>query len=289
MGISRVLFSSILRGSKTSILPRSAQAICKHCELRCLHSRGYLRQKEGRTTHWDVLLEHETLLLPSALIAALADTAAAGRPRSLRLVHMPSNQFSAALSYVERGEILSSVARSELIRAQLPAHLSAAGLRDATWTTLPVESSGSNDSHALAEFASNWRQAVSALGVARSELDRLVKLAVRLRKGWSRERFTPKWQGCFKDRGGEYSLVHIHDCTIWQLKVVHAKLGQRAMLNGPRTFGHTTQACAAACTGFAYFALQNGGQCFCAQTSPKVANHSKVRVTSRARSSWIWL
>ena len=84
-------------------------AFCKHCELRCVHSRASLHRKESRAQgRWDVLIEHETTLPPRVIANALASSGggsggggSGGRP--LRLVHMPSMQFAAAFTYAERG------------------------------------------------------------------------------------------------------------------------------------------------------------------------------------------
>ena len=56
-----------------------------------------------------------------------------------------------------------------------------------------------------------------------------------------------------------------------------AAVGAGLFSDGPRAFGYTSQACAAACTGYRYFALQGGGQCFCGHAlGRKAANHSKL-------------
>jgi len=148
--------------------------------------------------------------------------------------------------------VLASVARGEHAHARLPAHLDAAGVGEDARMTLPLEPRGDSDSQARTEFAAGWRRVGSMLGVARAELERFVGVAQGVRAAWSRERATPRWHGCYRDRPGD-----------------------RAMSGGPRTFGHTTQACAAACTGYAYLALQ-AGQCFCARSLPKGGNFTKV-------------
>ncbi|KAL1530782.1 hypothetical protein AB1Y20_001678 [Prymnesium parvum] len=224
-------------------------AVCKHCELRCVHSRSLLRRKDSRASKWDVLIDHESTASPLALAAALA---APPHGRALRLIHMPSQQFAAALVYAERGAALASLAHSERLRAQLPAALAAAGVADGVWTTVPLEPLA-NDTQARAEFGASWRRVAATLGVAHAELEGVVGVATKVRHGWTKERATPRWVGCYRDRSGG-----------------------RAMSSGPRSFGHTTQSCAAACTGYHYFALQSGGQCFCSRTVPKSSNHSKV-------------
>jgi len=59
----------------------------------------------------------------------------------------------------------------------------------------------------------------------------------------------------------------------------------RAMRNGPKQrgswwwkteYGFTGSSCSAACNGYTYFALQNGGQCFCEND----LNHAKKYGTS---------
>ena len=56
-----------------------------------------------------------------------------------------------------------------------------------------------------------------------------------------------------------------------------AAVGAGLFSDGPRAFGYTSHACAAACTGYRYFALQGGGQCFCGHAlGRKAANHSKL-------------
>jgi hypothetical protein len=131
---------------------------------------------------------------------------------------------AAAFNYSERGDVLASVARGEHAHARLPAHLDAAGVGEDARMTLPLEPRGDSDSQARTEFAAGWRRVGSMLGVARAELERFVGVAQGVRAAWSRERATPRWHGCYRDRPGD-----------------------RAMSGGPRTFGHTTQACAAAC------------------------------------------
>lgn len=178
------------------------QAVCEYCELRCVHSRALLRRKEAKLK-WDVLLEHEALLVPRAVVRALSEAAATQPSRPMRLVHMPSNQFAAALSYAERGEILASVARSENMRSQLPPLLADAGLPDTIWDSLPMFSAHMNESLSLSQYTSEWRRVVAALGVPHTQIDHLVKIAISLRNTWTKERPAPKWVGCFRDRGGE--------------------------------------------------------------------------------------
>ena len=82
------------------------------------------------------------------------------------------------------------------------------------------------------------------MGMLASAVDKTVTIAAALRAAWvATKADLIKWHGCFADRPAE-----------------------RMLAGGSRAFGHTTQACAAACMGYALFALQGGGQCFCART-----------------------
>lgn len=215
-------------------------AICSHCQLRCIHGRG------GRPppTHWDVLLEHESTVTPDAIASSLSAAATALTARPLWFVHAPAAQFPAALGlYSSRGGVLASISHGELARARLPAALSARSIH--TWATLPLDpiSNGTRG----AAVAPAWRGMLKSLGVRTSDVALLVGVIERLRARL--QMAAPKWVGCYRDHAAARELVH-----------------------GPTTSGHTSLACAAACCGYPYFSLQNGGQCFCAAHA---ANHSR--------------
>jgi hypothetical protein len=91
--------------------------------------------------------------------------------------------------------------------------------------------------------------------VAAPEEAHLAAQAEQLRNRFGAADPAPQWQGCFRDSKED-----------------------RLFAEGPRAFGHTSQACAAACTGHRFFALQGGGQCFCGRTLGRHgrANHSKL-------------
>ena len=80
-----------------------------------------------------------------------------------------------------------------------------------------------------------WRAVLAAMGARDPALSTLVAVAehVRERFAASAAAAAPVWVGCHRDRATE-----------------------RAFSEGPRTAGHTTLACAAACVGYGYFALQ---------------------------------
>ena len=81
----------------------------------------------------------------------------------------------------------------------------------------------------------------------------LAAQAEQLRNRFGAADPAPQWQGCYRD-----------------------SREARLFSEGPRAFGHSSQACAAACTGHRYFALQGGGQCFCGRTLGRRTNHSKL-------------
>jgi hypothetical protein len=194
-----------------------------------------------------VLIEHETTILAERTAAALAAAASALAPRPLRLVHSPAAQFAAALSsYSVRGGVLASVARGELMRARLPTALATAGFAPTHWARAPLEPL-TNSTRTAASAA--WQALLSALGMRPADATALSSAYDTLRAGLLRaghgashgaQGAAPAWTGCYRDRAEE-----------------------REMSDGPRTFGHTSLACAVACTGYPAFALQNGGQCFC--------------------------
>ena len=66
----------------------------------------------------------------------------------------------------------------------------------------------------------------------------------------------------------------IHDMfqTVSRNDAAHS----RSQADGPRAFGYTSQACAAACTGYPFFALQGGGQCFCGKAFGSSPQHAKA-------------
>jgi len=223
------------------------EAICRHCELRCLHGAGGKRARRN----WDVLVEHELTLEPSRLARATAAAAAAIAPRPLRLVHLASSQWHAAMRYFEHGASLASTVLSEAGHAQLPAALASAGLQpdELLWrsTLTPLHN------RSTAAVGAAVRVMLQFLGVAPAEEDLLVAVAESTHSRLARHETAPQWLGCFSDRADDRDLP-----------------------DGPRTFGHTTQACAAACTGYAYLALQGGGQCFCGRSYGAGANHSRA-------------
>ena len=225
--------------------------VCEFCKLRCVHSRSMLRRLPVR--QWDVLIDHETVATPAAIAAAMSAGTASLAPRALRLVHSSSPQFSASLTFHERGGVLASVSRSELTRAHLPETLAAANVPEAAWISHPMDPLA-NDSRK--EYAAGWRRIVAGVGMLSPVADEVVSIAAALRARWVsggyRDGGVIRWLGCFNDLPAA-----------------------RAMTAGPRSFGHTTQACAASCTGYNYFALQSG-QCCCARTLSRSANHSKV-------------
>ena len=128
--------------------------------------------------------------------------------------------------------------------------LQAAAVPDAAWAELMLENINNNSRAAL---LSGWRGVLQALGVAAPEEARLVAQAEQLRGRFGAADPAPQWQGCYRD-----------------------SREARLFSEGPRAFGHSSQACAAACTGHRYFALQGGGQCFCGRTLGRRTNHSKL-------------
>ena len=208
-------------------------AVCVHCALSCEHSRGGRRPP----SEWDVLIEHEATATPTQTAAGLAAAAAAIAPRPLRFVHAPAAQFPAALGmYSVRGGVLASVAYGELARAHLPAALDAAGIGSSGWVGATLEPIANGTKGAAVGVT--WRSLLTQIGMRSSEVTTLVPVIERVRSRL--QSAAPKWLGCYRDHAAD-----------------------RDMNQGPRTPGHTTLACAAACMGYPYFALQNGGQCFC--------------------------
>lgn len=163
-------------------------------------------------------------------------------------MHFASAVWQASLHYFERGGTLLSTALSELHHAQLDQAISAAGLGGVLWSThLPALTNSSTVApslHAMLRF----------LGTAPLEEERLVLAA---ESAFSRARRRPdetlRWVGCHLDVADS-----------------------RGLPEGPRSFGHTSQACAAACTGYPLFGLQGGGQCFCGHAYVGGANHTRV-------------
>jgi len=224
-------------------------SLCAHCELRCVHARG---PPSAAQREWDVLIEHESTARPVAIAAAMRVAAAALAPRPLLLLHAPSAPLAAALRFSARGGTFASLVQSELLRAQLRGALQAAALPDAARAELMLENINNNSRVAL---LAGWRGVLQALGVAAPEEAHLAALAEQLRSRFGAADPAPQWQGCFRDSKED-----------------------RLFAEGPRAFGHTSQACAAACTGHRFFALQGGGQCFCGRTLGRHgrANHSKL-------------
>jgi hypothetical protein len=221
------------------------EAICRHCELRCFHGSGGKRPRHN----WDVIIEHELTLEPARLALAAAAAAAAVAPRPFRIVHMASSQWHASLRFFERGSSLASTVMSESSHAQLPAKLSAAGLPSDTvlWRShLKPLRNGSSVAPGVGDM-------LRFLGVGAPDLDRLTEAAEATYSRFVKHETSPQWLGCFQDSAEDRDLP-----------------------NGPRTFGHTSQSCAAACTGYPYLGLQGGGQCFCGRAYGSGSNHSRV-------------
>lgn len=223
------------------------EAICRHCELRCFHGSGGRRPR----LRWDVIIEHELTLEPARLAHGAAAAAAVLAPRPLRIVHMASSQWHASLHYFERGSSLASTVMSESSHARLPAMLAAAGLPAASvlWRShLDPLRNGS-----AAAAAAGVREMLGFLGVEEPDRERLASVAEDTYARFVRHPTSPQWLGCFLDSAADRDLP-----------------------DGPRTFGHTSQSCAAACTGYPYLGLQGGGQCFCGRTYGSGHNHSRV-------------
>ena len=173
--------------------------------------------------------------IASDLAAASSDLAP---QRPLHFVHMPAAQFPAALGmYMQRGDVFASVTRGERARARLPSALERAGFRTG-WSTFARTR---RQRHARCccrrDVACAPHFARHALGGDEPAARPGGAPAARLQTA------PPQWLGCYRDSASERDRIG----------------------DGPGTFGHTTLACAVACTGYPYFALQNGGQCFCAQ------------------------
>jgi len=222
---------------------------CGHCGLRCAFGRGSAR---GARRGWDVLVEHESTDAPEQFAAALRAASASLAPRPLRLLHLPSAPLAAALKLSERGDTFGSLVQSELARGQLREAMEAHGVPNATWHEMLLEPLNRNNSHFT--FLAGWRETLGLLGVAAPDDERLVARAAEMRTRFASLDAAPQWLGCYRDAPGD-----------------------RAFNDGPRAFGHTSQSCAAACTGYRYFALQGGGQCFCGREPPHGnANHTKL-------------
>uniref|UniRef100_A0A7S4BP66 WSC domain-containing protein n=1 Tax=Chrysotila carterae TaxID=13221 RepID=A0A7S4BP66_CHRCT len=115
------------------------------------------------------------------------------------------------------------------------------------WLEPPTNSSARH-------FGANFRALAAKLGIAPFEQERLSMLAEEIHRAFRHSSDArPKWQGCFQDMAND-----------------------RDVTDGPAAFGHSSQACAAACTGWPYFALQGGGQCFCGDAFSRTPNHSKL-------------
>lgn len=224
------------------------EGICRHCDLRCFHGAGGRRARE----RWDVIVEHELTLEPTRLARGVAAAATAISPRQLKIIHLASSPWHAALRYSARGASLTSTVMSESADAQLHGALSAVGLPadDILWRShLDPLHNGS-----AATIGAGVRSVLRFIGgVIPREETRLVDMAESIYTHFVRHETSPRWVGCFRDSAADRDLP-----------------------DGPRTFGHTTQSCAAACTGYAYMALQGGGQCFCGHTHGMGANHSQV-------------
>lgn len=210
-------------------------AVCRHCALACVASRfGAAAPHED----WDVLLVHEISISPEELASGLSSIQSAIQPRRLLLVHAPAAQLHAALAmYSLRGGVLASVAQGERARAQLPAALDAAGFPPSQLVHTLLEPVANGTRGAAVGVA--WRTLLTSIGMRTTDVAPLVDVVEQLRM---RLLAPLKWLGCYRDRAGD-----------------------RDFRDGPRSRGHTTVACAGACADYPFFALQNGGQCFCAQ------------------------
>lgn len=219
------------------------QAVCSHCSLRCVHSRG--GQEPPRD--WDILIEHEMTASPNQLATHLIAASKAMDPRPLHVVHSPAAQFPAALGmYWTRGGVLASISHSERASARLALLLEAGGFDTTRVHTLGLEPIA-NGTRGAGLLGATWRALLGSIGIKPTEVGPLVSKIERLRLQLLGA--APSWQGCWKDSKQE-----------------------RQSATGPRTFGHTTLACATACYGSPYFALQNGGQCFCRSAAPTNAS-----------------
>jgi glycosyltransferase involved in cell wall biosynthesis len=213
------------------------ESLCKHCGLRCAHARGGRKAPAA----WDVLIEHEMTASPARVASALAQAAGELAPRPLRFVHAPAAQFPAAFGmYSARGGVLASIAHGERAKSQLPGAMGSTGFTPKDWTTIQLEPLANGTRGIAVDTA--WRSSLTAMGLQDSEVQLLGTVAERLRLRFTGDG-SPRWHGCFRDDAAS-----------------------RVLADGPRTFGHTTLACAAACTGSPYFAIQNGGQCFCSES-----------------------
>jgi hypothetical protein len=221
------------------------EGICRHCDLHCEHTSGGRRPRRN----WDVLVEHELTLEPGRLARAVEAAASRVAPRALKVLHFASPQWQAALHYFERGAALTSTVMSESSHAHLGDAFATAGLGgDSLWLAhlSPLANASS------AETIGTLRSMLNFLGVEALEGERLMLAATDLLARFTRLDPSPQWLGCFLDSS------------------------ERDLPDGPRAFGHTSQACAAACTAYPYFALQGGGQCFCGRSYGSGANHSRV-------------
>ena len=186
------------------------QAVCSHCSLRCVHSRG--GQEPPRD--WDILIEHEMTASPNQLATHLIAASKAMDPRPLHVVHSPAAQFPAALGmYWTRGGVLASISHSERASARLALLLEAGGFDTTRVHTLGLEPIA-NGTRGAGLLGATWRALLGSIGIKPTEVGPLVSKIERLRLQLLGA--APSWQGCWKDskRRGSRPLVRAHSDTL---------------------------------------------------------------------------
>ena len=227
----------VMHGSSASeravlLVHRLLHGLCQHCELRC-----FFGKRPRPRQNWDVLVEYELPLPLESLSQSVARAADVLVPRTLKLVHLPTRQLTAALTYSSNGASMASVVRSEAARARLSQALDSAGAPNGTLVSMVLEMRANATGRGMLP---GWRALLQQLAVLPLEEERLALVADELRHQYSSaEAAAPLSRGCY------------HDST------------ERDLAEGPRMFGYSSTACAAACVNWTHFALQGGGQCFC--------------------------